>query len=290
MAEVKQRSPEWFAERKERITGSNVGAILGLSPYRKPHDVMRAMVRDYHGAEREFTGNIATDYGTANEQTATIAYEMFHGGSVQECGFFVHPEYDWLGASPDGLVGDGGLLEIKCPFGQREKNPPEFKSLTEQEHYFAQCQIEMACAGRNWLHFYQWAPKGDKLERVEIDHNWLAWAIPKLRAFYDSYLVEREAPKRHLAPRHEVDQRPALLDIATQYKEINDTIKELEVRKKDLLADILDMADGAELAINDMKLSQVERKGNVNYKAIPELDGVDLEQYRGKSSKYWTLK
>lgn len=290
MDQPAQRSTEWFEQRKERITGSNVGAILGLSPYRKVSDVMRAMAREYHGAEREFTGNIATDYGTANEQTAAVAYEMFHGGSVQECGFFVHPEHDWLGASPDGLVGDGGLLEIKCPFGQRKKNPPEFKSLAEQEHYFAQCQIEMACAGKSWMHFYQWAPKGDKLERVEIDHNWLARAIPKLRAFYESYLVEREAPKRHLSPRHEVDQRPALLDLATQYKEINETIKELEVRKKDLLSDILDLSDEKELALGDMKLSKVERKGNVQYAKIPELAEVDLEQYRGKSSSYWTLK
>ena len=58
-----QRSEEWFDARKDKITASNVGAILGLSPYKKPDDVMREMVRAHFGAEREFTGNAATQWG-----------------------------------------------------------------------------------------------------------------------------------------------------------------------------------------------------------------------------------
>ena len=68
-----QRSPAWFEKRKGRVTGSIVGAILGLSPYMTRADAMRSMVRAAIGAPSEFTGNVATEYGTMHESfTASI--------------------------------------------------------------------------------------------------------------------------------------------------------------------------------------------------------------------------
>ena len=101
---MEQRSPEWFAARKNRITGSAVGAILGLSPYSTPDDVMRRMVREKFDAPSEFTGNVATEWGVANEAGAIKEYEMETGVTVKPAGFYTHMH--WLGASPDGLVGD----------------------------------------------------------------------------------------------------------------------------------------------------------------------------------------
>src|SRR3546814_19370154 len=91
--------------RVGRITGSRVGAILGLNPYSKPADVLREMVREHFGAEREFTGNAATDYGKEKEPDALAAYEaergvMTYGGD--DC--IVHPVYGFLAVPPAGLV------------------------------------------------------------------------------------------------------------------------------------------------------------------------------------------
>jgi len=61
---MEQRSNEWFAARKGRITGSAVGAILGLNPWAGRNDVMRRMVREYHNQPSEFTGNSATQWGS----------------------------------------------------------------------------------------------------------------------------------------------------------------------------------------------------------------------------------
>ena len=85
---MKQRTKEWFYARRGRITASNVGAILGLSPFMKPDDVMRNMVRDYHNAEREFKGNVATEYGTFHENMAKIDYEMEMETKIEESGFY----------------------------------------------------------------------------------------------------------------------------------------------------------------------------------------------------------
>ena len=290
---IEQRSPVWFQARREKITGSVTGAILGLSPFMKPIDVMRNMVREYHGAERDFRGNIATEYGTANEQTATTHLEMFHlDQPVVETGFHTHSELEWLGASPDGLLGEDGLVEIKCPFGQRNKDAPEFKSLLDMPHYYAQVQIEMYCTGRKWVKFYQWAPNGDKLEEYTLDQDWLNENIPKLKAFYDSYLIERELPnaQRYLDPKHKENDDVLVSDLANQFIDISDQIKALETAKKDILKEIIERCGERQTEINGKKLTKVERKGSIDYAKVPQLKDIDLEQYRKKPSEYWSFK
>lgn len=290
---MEQRSTEWFAARKGRITGSKVGAILGINPYKKPADAMRDMVREWHGAEREFKGNPATEWGTANEQSATNHLEMFHlDKPVEETGFHVHPEYDWLGASPDGFIGADGVVEIKCPYGQRGKEKPEFKKLVDMPHYFAQTQIEMACTGRIWCKFYQWAPNGDAIEEHAFSQTWFDENLAKLEAFYQSYLLERELPnaQRYLDPKHKEQEDVFIADLVEEYQLLSEQIKEYDQAKRDILAEIVERCGERQSEINGHKLTKVERKGSIDYKKVPELDGIDLEQYRKKPSEYWSLK
>ena len=63
---IQQRTAEWQQQRTMRITGSRVGAILGLSPWQKPKDVLREMVRQYHGAPSEFNAQFVADHGVFN--------------------------------------------------------------------------------------------------------------------------------------------------------------------------------------------------------------------------------
>lgn len=290
---IEQRSKEWFEQRRGRLTGSNIGSALGVNPFKKPADLMRQMVREWHGAESEFTGNVATEWGTANEANATIDLEMFYlSAPVEETGLHVHPEYDWLAASPDGFIGSDGVAEIKCPFGQRGKDKPEFKKLFEQPHYFAQVQIEMACTGRTWCAFYQWAPKGDDYYEQAFSQVWFDEALPKLKAFYDAYLVEREMPnaQRYLDPRHKEQEDTFTVDLVDQYKEAKEEEKRFSQIAKDLLSEITERCGERESEISGAKLSKVVKKGNVDYSKIPELEDVDLEQYRKKPSSYWTLR
>ena len=198
--------------------------LFRSNPWKKPDDLIRQMVREYHGAEPEFVGNVATEFGTAHEPLALLDYEMETGNTVQECGFFVHPEFDWLGASPDGLIDDHGLVEIKCPYGLRNEANPEFKPLADQPHYHAQVQTEMACTGRQWCDFYQWAPNGDQLERVEYDPQWFNENLPKLEAFYKRFLSELDNPA-HLEEKHkEINTQQAKL-LLDEYQDLTDAIE-----------------------------------------------------------------
>lgn len=99
---MEQQSKKWFEARVGRVTGSVVGAILGVDPWRGPDDVMRTMVRDAYGAEKEFKGNVATEYGNKHEEKARQQYQMDYLLSVKDASFEKHE--DWLGASPDGYI------------------------------------------------------------------------------------------------------------------------------------------------------------------------------------------
>ena len=286
-----QGTEEWRKARTGRVTGSVAGAALGLNPYMTPEQLIRQMVREYHGAESDFKSNIATDYGKTHEPIAAMSYLAGTGNHPEECGLFVHPEYDWLGASPDALIDDDGLVEIKCPFKFRKcVGVPPFQTAEEQPSYYAQMQIEMACAGRQWCDFYQWSKASTSLERVYRDDKWLADNIPALKAFHNLYLSELDNPA-HLEPlRPEVNTNEAyrLLD---QYDEACRQLDEATEAKKDLLKQIVALAGEKTSTVCGRKLTKVERAGSVSYaKAIKEhLPDLDLKPYTGKPSEYWKL-
>lgn len=283
---MEQRTQEWFEARSRKLTGSNIGAALGLSPYKTPSDLIRQMVRDYHGAESEFKGNIATEYGSLHEPLALMEFMGKTGHMTEECGFFVHSEHDWLGASPDGLIGDDALVEVKCPFSARSTGV--FKAAHEQPHYYAQMQMELACAGRKKAYFYQWSSKGDSLEVIEYSQEWFDGALPKLREFYDWYLSELDNPE-HLEPlavEINTQETKALLE---EYDSLKETIDNAESRRKEIMIELIAASDSRNALLWGRKLTEVERKGSVQYAKIPELKGVDVEPYRAAPSKFWKL-
>lgn len=279
---MEQRSEAWFEARKGRITGSAVGAILGLSPFSTTEDVMRRMVREYHGAESEFKGNVATEYGTINEPNALDDYMLESGNKVEEASFVMIA--DWLGASPDGLVDDKGLVEIKCPYGLRHDVDPKFKTLVDQPHYYAQIQIQLYVTQREWCDFYQWSPYGSCIERVDLDPIFLDENLPKLREFYERYLIERKPENawRYLDGgelQFNYDRAKAMLEVAKS---------ELDDAKQALI----DATQGKGGKVGTLTITKVSKKGVIGYaKALKDIaPDADLEAYRGKDSEYWVIR
>jgi putative phage-type endonuclease len=279
---IEQRTPEWFEQRNGRVTASSVGAIMGLAPYQSRKDVLRRMVREYHGLESEFCGNAATEWGTFNEAGAIAEFEMETGLTVTNAPFvaFGHK----LGASPDGYVSDGKLIEVKCPFGLR--NGGEFKSITEQMHYYAQMQMQMLCTERFECYFYQWTPHATKLEVVLIDIDFINKMLANIDAFWDEYLREIKHPERY------GDKIVIESDLMDEYQILKKAIADCQSRQKELLAEMVALTGEKGGRIGNHTLYKVERDGAISYaKAIKELlPNADLEPYRGSQSTYWAIK
>jgi len=290
---MEQRTEEWFNARKGRVTGSAVGAILDLDPNRTRDDVLRDMVREYHGAPREFQGNIATQWGVTHEDEARDDFCRFTGTDVVSASFCIHSNINWLGASPDGFVGDDAVLEIKCPFGLRDKKPPvPFKTAKEQPHYYAQMQVQMYVTDRTECMFWQWTPHDSKLEVVEYDGEYIAAIYPKLEAFYQEYLRAIEGPDEYLEQKRAVIDTPRAMQMIAEYDDLLQAIEQAETRKKELMEDIVRMAGNRNAIFGGRKLTKIERQGAISYAQALKIlaPGANLEPWRGKPSNYWMLK
>lgn len=292
--QVEQRTAEWHKQRVGRVTGSRAGAILGLSPWQKPEDVLRAMVREYHGAPSEFTGNPATEWGIKHERQAMLCFMRKTGLHVEDVGFL--PYDTWLGASPDGLTDDGAVLELKTPFSCRDGK--EFKSLAEQPHYELQCQFEMLASGRDVCYFAQYrAQKGDPfmpdyvpedMDITRVERRDISVELAKLRDFYDLYLSELDNPA-HLAPLRVTIDTDEAQRIINRMGEIDDAMHNLEQEKKAHMAKLVELAGGKDAEICGRKLTSVTRKTVAYAKALKALaPDADLTPYTTSSSS-WRL-
>lgn len=296
MTEPAQRSPEWHKQRAGRVTGSIAGAILSLDPNKSRDDVMRRMVRDALGAPREdenqFLEDVIFGYGKMHEPGAVLDFQMDTGLNVIECGFFAYD--DWLGASPDGLTSDGGVLEIKAPWSRRTGQDRCFKPLSDQPQYFAQVQIEMLCAGRQKAHFYQYSSHAQLHEVVPLDQAWIDENIPRLRQFHAEFLDIIASPDMaadYLAPKRVVIDTPEAARMLREYMENKERAELLAERQKELLADIVEKCGGKNALFAGAKVTQTNRKGSVAYAAVVKkhCKDIDLEPFRGKPSSFWGI-
>lgn len=285
---TEQRTEAWFAARKGRLTGSMVGAALGLAPYQSKDDCLRSLVRDMHGMPSEFEGNVATEYGTNMEPQAKIAYEMLTGNTVIEAGFV--PFENWSGVSPDGYVEHDGLVEFKCPFGLRKDEEPVFKSIDDQPHYYAQVQMQLHVTGREWCDFFQWSPHGHLLEVVDYDLAWITENLPRLMAFW--WKAKDADPAEYEGPKRKVIDTPEAARLVAEYDELQEAIENATGRKKDIIARMVEMSGGKDASVAGRNLTLVKRKGSIAYaKALAKYaPDADLEPFRGKESESWQVR
>ncbi|MEN6549135.1 MAG: lambda exonuclease family protein, partial [Armatimonadia bacterium] len=110
--------------------------------------------------------NAAMQWGTEKEPDARAAYEFRTDAEVTQVGFVAHPSIPMTGASPDGMVGDVGLIEIKCP--NTATHLDTLLSRTVPGKYITQMQWQMACAGRQWCDFVSYDPRLPESMRVFV--------------------------------------------------------------------------------------------------------------------------
>ena len=153
-----QGTPKWLAERAGKVTASMVSAVLAKPETAGYRDYQAQLVAEILTGKPQGSDyiNAAMAFGTEMEPLARSAYEAETGFSVDEVGFCQHPTIERAGASPDGLVGNSGLVEIKCP-----------KVATHLSYLIAgvvpaayknQMMFQMACTGRNWCDFVSFRP------------------------------------------------------------------------------------------------------------------------------------
>lgn len=161
MTETLQGTPEWHQARLGKVTASRVADVVSRT--KNGYGASRANYMAELIAER-LTGTPAPDYvsaamqwGLDKEPDARIAYELFYGYEVSPVGFVDHPHIAMTGASPDGLIGDDGLVEFKCP--NTATHIDALLGAPIEKKYLLQMQWQMACTGRRWCDYVSYDPR-----------------------------------------------------------------------------------------------------------------------------------
>jgi putative phage-type endonuclease len=171
---MEQRSEEWFQARLGKVTASRVADVLakiksGESASRRNYKIQLVSER-LTGEKQETYINQAMQDGIDREFYARERYvQQF--GEVEEVGFVKHPTLE-AGASPDGMVGDDGIIEIKCPMGSTHTETLMTQDVPSR--YVPQIQFQLLVTGRKWCDFVSYNPMFPEhlqvfVKRVEAD-------------------------------------------------------------------------------------------------------------------------
>ena len=196
-AQIAQGTPEWHQLRAGKVTASRVADILaktktGPSASRQNYLIELALQRTT-GIIQESYSNAAMEWGTQTEPQARVAYEVNTNNFVDQVAFIDHPSIKWFGCSPDGLVSDRGLLEIKCP--NSATHWEYFKAKEPPKKYFIQMQAQIAVTGRDWCDFVSFDPRmPDRSQllivRVDRDDAFIAEMEAEIKKFLEEVQTE----------------------------------------------------------------------------------------------------
>lgn len=150
-----QGSPEWHQARCGSLGASQVADTLARTKSgwgASRANVMAQLIAErLTGTPAETYTNAAMQRGTEKEPEARLAYEFERGVSVAQVGLILHPAISGTHASPDGLIGDDGLVEIKCPLTSTHIDTLLSDAISEK--YIKQMQWQMAVSGRAWCDY-----------------------------------------------------------------------------------------------------------------------------------------
>lgn len=182
LVHFEQNTPEWLAARKGKITASIAAACLGENPAMSRQMAWRIIM----GTQKEYAENKHQRWGHEHEADAAADYEALTGNLLHTTGFWVHPEYEWLGASPDRLIEPNGIWEGKC----LKLLPTEVP-----RHTAIQLIIGMACSERIWGDYYVWHSFNNYFT-ARVTPEEAGSLIERLDEFRHKYVLGNMEPER----------------------------------------------------------------------------------------------
>jgi hypothetical protein len=278
VCDVAQRSPEWHRLRKGLVTASDAYLLETNLPA-----LRRKWIRTQLGMG--FKGNAATEYGTEAEPLAADWAAEAYGWDLREVGFVLGEE-GGVGCSPDRLIveADGEtLLEIKCPYSRDIPTAPE-------PAHVAQVQFQMGVTGIPATFLLYWAPdQSPAVFLIKFDGDRWARTLELVTEFFTG-LPPEDKWQEALGG----DRSDAAWEAATSaWLDAQDALKAAQAAEESARVDLLALSDGKSTGGCGVRLSWVERKGNVDWKRIAKAHAIpedEIEAARGRPSRYAKLE
>jgi putative phage-type endonuclease len=166
MSYQQENREEWLKQRLGLVTGSAISNVLMDSSKAGYRNYMAQLVCErLTGEPTETYISPAMQHGIDTEDEARAAYMARNAVIVEEVGFIRHPKLE-AGCSPDGIVGQDGLIEIKCVQPATALDLLESKKVPA-DHY-NQIQWQLAVTGRDWCDYVVYQPKLPERLRLNV--------------------------------------------------------------------------------------------------------------------------
>jgi putative phage-type endonuclease len=268
-----QGSPEWHAHRAQYRNASESAAVMGASPWLTPYQFWQIRT-----GRVEQAVTAAMQHGTDMEPRARAAYEAKTGLVMQPL-VLTDGEYS---ASLDGITLEGDLLlEVKCPFKGKSSALWQAVSAGEVPEYYAiQIQHQLMVAGAAAAHLWVFDGTDGWLIAINRDEA----VMEAIRAAWDGFqqYLDNDTPppltERDTATRDDPVWKLAAVFYLNAKRKAEEATTTLETARERLVA----LASHPSESGAGVTVTRFWKQGNVDYKRVPELKGVNLEGYRGK--------
>ena len=264
---------EWEKFRAQGIGSSDVAAILGLSPWMTKLQLWLYKT----GAEKQpdISNQFQVRRGVENEGKARAQIELMAGEAYAPA-LRVHKKYAFMRVSLDGQTEcEKRICEIKVPgketFARAEKGEVP-------DYYMAQIQYQLMVSEAEKCLFFCFHPESGKHAQVwvEPDPAWFAKLRDAVIEFWD--LVQSKVPPE--ASDKDYVRIPDPLGISTRYVEMKQKLREMDAELEAMEVLIKELATHPASIVGSLRVTRYGRRGTIDYKKVPELQGVDLEPYR----------
>ena len=187
-----QQTEEWHNARLGKVTASRLSDVMARTKTgygaSRANYMTELVLERLTGRRAEGYTNAAMQWGIDTEADAKAAYEFRTNAEIVSVGFIDHPLIDMTGASPDGLIGEDGLIEIKCP--NSATHIDYLLTGMVPKKYDLQMQWQMACTGRQWCDFVSYDPRlppnlSMLIKRIDRDNDLIAEMEIEVREFLD---------------------------------------------------------------------------------------------------------
>ena len=279
---MKQNTTEWHEMRRNHIGASDAPVIMNVSPWRTPFQLWEEKL----GVGEKQVETSAMRFGKENEEVARQAYENYTGNLIAP-EVVHHPEHKFMMASLDGITMNRDIIvEIKNSNREDHENA---KNGIIPEKYIPQLQHQLDCLKAPVLHYWSFHNNEGVLVETGRDEKYIKKLVAEEKKFWD-YVLNFQAPPftdRDYIDLNDDEDWAKIIREAEKIKKVEEWIKS---RKEKNRMKAKERCNSQSAKGSGAIFYRSLKAGNIDYKSVPQLEGLDLSSYRKPSTETWVLR
>jgi len=287
MDNINQGTEEWLAWRSKGIGGSDVPIIMGVSPYKTPHQLWEEKTNPTPPKSED---NYIFRIGHEMEPKARALYEIQTGIIAPPC-LVKRKDKEWQRASLDGRSASGVTVEIKYT-GNGEKWELAGKGMIP-DMYYPQVQWQLYITGDHRADYVAYNGEEIRIISIQPDVSYIKRMADQVEKFYK--LIENKIPPELSDKDYLIIRDKELQGWGKEYKKYKERSVKAAQMAEEFKSKIMESAlikEHTRCRFSGVKINTVNRKGNVDYKKLlkENLPDIDVDQYRKKSTVYKEIR